>query len=321
MNEVARAMDRKRSFWTTFVCLIGVFIIFAATASADEVEERLSQLPAPVQDRTREMIRAGVRTEDAVQLVQGMKANRFKADEMLKAQAIVLEAHSEGLPPRPVINKALEGMAKQVAPERTLQAMETVRSRYAFAYGQARSLARENDQAERLGNLLAESLAAGFSEPDASQTVRQIQEQSRKLSPEQLSQLAGACLAMTRDMSRLGVASNLSAQVISEALSKGLSASDVASMHQSLLAQSQAHSAQSLAQGFAQGMQHGQTSHGMSSPGHSGASGSGGAAGLGGSGGSGGAGGGGGSGGSGGGGPGGGGGGGGSGGGGGGGSR
>lgn len=281
-------MDRKRSFWTILVFLTGVFIILAATASADEMEQTLSQLPAPVQDRAREMIRVGVRTEDVLQLIQGMLANRFKAEEMLKAQAIVLEAHVEGLPPRPVINKALEGMAKQVLPERTLQAMETVKYRYAFAFGQARSLTRENDQAERLGNLLAESLAAGFSEPDASQTVRQIQEHSRKLSPEQLNQLATEALAMTRDMSRLGVSSHLSAQVISEALSKGLSANDIASMHQSLLAQSQTHSAQSLAQGFAQGMPHGQTSHGMSSPGQSGASGSGSAGGMGGPGGGGG---------------------------------
>jgi hypothetical protein len=283
-------MDRKRSFRTTLIFISSLFIILAATASADGVDQSLSQLPVPVQDRTRALIRAGVHAEDAVQLVQSMKASRFTTEEMLAAQAVVLQAHAEGLPPRPVIHKALEGMAKQVPAENTLQAMETVRARYAFAYGQARSLIREKDQAERLGNLLAEGLAAGFSESDAAQTLRQIREHSPKLSPEQLNQLASAALAMTRDMSRLGVSSNLSAQVISEALSKGLSANDIASMHQSLLAQSQSHSAQSLARGFAQGMQHGQPSHGMSSPGHGGGSagGMGGAGGGGGAGGSGG---------------------------------
>jgi len=285
MNEVASAMSRKKLLWTTFVFLTGVFFIFAATASADEVEHSLSQLPAQVQERTREMIRAGVRTEDAVQLARSMLSNRFQVEQMLKAQAIVLEVQDKGLPPMPVINKAHEGMAKQVPPEKTLQAMETVRSRYAFAYSQARSLTREKDHAERLGNMLAESLAAGFSEQDASQTVRQLQEHSFKWNPEHLNQMATACLAMVRDMSRLGVPSNLSAQVISGAISKGLSTNDIASMHQSLLAQSQTQPAQSLAQGFAQGMQQGQTPHGVGISGQSGAASSGGVGGMGGAGG------------------------------------
>ena len=268
-------MSRKRSFWTTLVLLIGVFFIQAATAVADAVEQRLAELPAHVKERTREMIRAGIDTEDAFQLIQSMHANRFEAEQMLKAQSIVLEAQVTGLPSRPVINRALEGVAKQVPPERTLQAMETVRSRYAFAYGQARLLVDQKDDGARLGNMLAESLAAGFHEEDASHMVSRLQEHSPQLSKDQLNQLAAACLAMLRDMSRLGVSSNLSAQVISEAISMGFSTNDIASMHQSMLAQAQTHSAQSVAQGFAQAMQQGQASHGMSSPGQSGASGSG----------------------------------------------
>ncbi len=280
-------MTRRKSFWIAFVFLTGVFLTLSAAAIADEVGQSLSRLPPPVQERAREMIRAGVPTEDAVHLVAGMHASHFQAEQILKAQAIVLEAQEKGLPLTPVINKALEGMAKQVPPERTLQAMETVKSRYAFAYIQARSLAREKDPAERLGNMLAESLAAGFSEQDASRAVKQLKEHSLKGGPEHFNQIAAACLAMVRDMSRLGVSSNLSAEIVSGAIAKGLSTSDIASMHQSLLAQSQSHSAQSLAQGFAQGMQQGQASHGMGSPGQSGASGSGGAGGVGGPGGAG----------------------------------
>lgn len=280
MNEVAGFMNRKKLFWTTIVYLTGVFFILSAAASADEMEQGLSQLHPQVQERTREMIRAGVRTEDAVRLVRSMHANHFQVEQMLKVQTVVLEAQGKGLPPMPVINKAFEGMAKQVPPEKTLQAMEAVRSRYAFAYSQSWSLTSEKNHAERFGNMLAESLAAGFSEQDASQTVSRLQEHTPKLSPEHLNQLADACLAMARDMSRLGVSSNLTGQIISGAISNGLSANDITSMHQSLLAQSQTHSAQSLAQGLVQGLQQGQTSHGMSSPGQSGGSGSGSAGGA-----------------------------------------
>lgn len=288
MNEVARDMSRKNCFWPTFVFLTGVFLLLAASAAADEMEQSLSRLPAPVRERTREMVRAGVRTEEAVQLAQSMQANGYQEEQMVRAQAIVLEAQLNGLPPRPIINKALEGMAKQVPPERTLQAMETVRSRYAFAYGQAKALILEKDHAEALGNMLAESLAAGFSEQDASQVIGRIQEHAAKLSPERLRQLAAACLAMLRDMSRFGVSSDVSAQVISEALSKGYTANDISGMHQSVLSQSQAHSAQSLAQGMVQAMQQGQTPPGVGIAGHGGAAGSGGTGGMGGTGGAGG---------------------------------
>jgi len=70
-----------------------------------------------------------------------------------------------------------------------------------------------------------------------------------------MDELAAACLAMVRDMSRLGVASTLSSQVISSALSHGLNAASIAGMHQSMLTQSQTHSAQTVAQGLAHGMQ------------------------------------------------------------------
>jgi hypothetical protein len=266
MSEVTSAMNRVQSFWVAAFFLAAVPLMLASAACADELQQSLSQPPEAVQERAREMIRAGVRSEDAVHLVQGMQANRFQAEQMLRAQAIVSQAQAGGLPTRPVINKALEGMAKQVPPEMTLQAMEAVRSRYAFAYGQARSLSRERSSVESLGNVLAESLAAGFSEEDARQTMTQLQAQSLKSSPEQFHQLAAACLALVRDMSRLGVSSNLSAHVISVAVSKGVSPSEIEMMHQSLLARSRTHSAQSLAQGFAQNMQQGRTSRGTESP-------------------------------------------------------
>jgi len=58
--------------------------------------------------------------------------------------------------------------------------MGSVSSRYAFAFEQARSITQNTDQIGRLGNMLAESLAAGFKEQDASQIMGQLQEQSPK---------------------------------------------------------------------------------------------------------------------------------------------
>ena len=232
-------MSYKKSFWTTFAFLSGVVFLLASTVFADTVEQSLVQVPAPIKDRTRAMIQKGVPSEDAIQLIQAMIANRFQEEQILEAQAIVLEAQGRGLPTKPVINKAFEGMAKQVAPERTLQAMEAVSARYAFAFDQARSITKNAKQLDGLGTCSPRALPAGLKEQDASQVMSQLQEKSLKMNQDQMDELAAACLAMARDMSRLGVSSTLSSQVIASALSNGLSAASIASMHQSVVAQSQ----------------------------------------------------------------------------------
>jgi len=256
-------MSNKNFLWKTFVFLLGGVFLLASPVMADTVDQGLAHLSATVKDRTREMIQKGMAGEDAAQFIQAMDANRFQEDQILKAQDIVLESQSRGLPTKPIINKAFEGMAKQVPPERTLQAMEAVSSRYAFAFEQARSITQNAEQIGRLGNMLAESLAAGLKEPDASRIISQLQEQSLKMSSNQMEELAAACLAMARDMSRLGVASALSSQVVSSALSNGLNTAAIAGMHQSMLAESQTHSAQSVVQGLAHGMQQGQSPPGL----------------------------------------------------------
>jgi hypothetical protein len=292
-NEVTGTMGYQTSLWKCGVLIAGAVFLIVSTAFADTVEQGLTQMPAAVKERTRAVIQKGVPGEDAVQLVQAMVASRFQEEQILKAESILLDAQGRGLPTKPVINKAFEGMAKQVAPDRILQAMEAVKLRYGFSFERARAIAKNPEQVERLGSMLAESLAAGFKEQDASQVMGQIQERSQKMNQNQMDELAAACLAMARDMSRLGVSSDVSSQVISNALSNGLSAASIASMNQTLAAQAQSHSAQALAQGLAHGMQ-GHSAQGVSGTaggqsGHGGQGGSGGSgAGAGGGGGSGG---------------------------------
>ncbi|MRR36951.1 hypothetical protein EG829_20270, partial [bacterium] len=248
-------MGYHRSLWKSGVLIAGGVLFLSSVVFADAVEQGLTRMPIAIRDRTRAMIQKGVPGEDAIRLVQAMNAGRFREEQILKAQAILLEALGSGLPAKPIINKALEGMAKQVPPDRTVQAMEAVRARYGFAFDRARAVARTPEQIERLGTLLAESLAAGLKEQDASRIMRQIQELSPKMDQSRMDELAAACMAMARDMSRLGVSSDMSSQVIVSALSNGLSAASIAGMSQSLADQSQTHSAQALAEGLAHGMQ------------------------------------------------------------------
>lgn len=264
--------------WLSFVACLAM----AAPVLAQAPGQGVGELPAEAAARAREMTAAGVPVEEARQLAGAMIANRFEPDGMLRAQAIVVEAHRQGLPVRPVIHKALEGMAKQVPPERILLAMQAVTARYAFAYDRARSLSLPKDQVETMGNLLAESLAAGLEEPDADRLIQRLRESSGKTGAGGKERLAAACLAMLRDMTRLGAGSELSTAVVSEALARGFDVNDIAGMHQSMLAQAQSRPAQEIAQQFAQGLQQGQAPHGAGGAGQSGAGGVGGSGGSGG---------------------------------------
>jgi hypothetical protein len=262
INEAEGAMGCQTSLWKSCVLIAGVVFLLVSTAFADAVEQGLTQMPASIKERTRAVIQKGVPGENAIQLVQAMATNRFEEEQILKAQAILIDAQGRGLPTKPVINKLLEGMAKQVAPDRILQAMEAVTSRYGFAFERAKAVTQNPAQVERLGSMLAESLGAGFKERDASRMMSHLKDQSPKMNQNQLDELAAACLAMARDMSRLGVSSEVSSQVISNALSNGLSPASIAGMNQSLAAQAQSHSAQALAEGVAHGMQ-GQSAQGV----------------------------------------------------------
>jgi hypothetical protein len=281
-------MDIKRSLWTTCLFLLGINFL-PTTGYADATAEKLAQtLPGQVEPAVRELVRAGIRYEDARQLANAMHTHQFEAEQMRAALSIVLSTHQKGLPAKPVINKALEGMAKHVSPDRTLQAMEAVSARYEVAFQEATTLADRTDQVQRLGNLLAEGLAANLTQGDARQIVIRLQEKSRQMNSEQFTELAMIALTMARDMSRLGISSETASEVVAGALSKGFSTGQITGMHHALMAHAQTHSPQSLAHNYAasvqqgvvpQGAGHGAAAHGsgQGAPSGAGAPGGGGA--------------------------------------------
>jgi hypothetical protein len=222
----------------------------------------------------------------AGRVATAMRNGGWPEDAVTRAQDIVREAHQQGLPTEPIVNKALEAIAKRVPPARALQAMEAVRARYSIAYAHARGLARRPEQVSSLAHVMAEALTAGLREPQLEDIVQALQAQSQRLDEDGMRELGAACLAMARDMSRLGISSALTGEVVAGAVSAGLNAAAVASMNQGLIAQSQSQSAQSVAEGLAHGVSqgHGAAAHG----GQGGAGGSSGGAGGGGSGGGGG---------------------------------
>ncbi len=285
----------KKIFITVFSLLF-----YASIALADAVDDRLPpETPDKLKASTRQMIQAGLKSDDAIKMTRSMLENDFTIDNTLRAQQIIMNAHNKGLPIEPLGNKAFEGMAKNVKADRIIRAMEKVLARYTFAYERAAVLSKEKEQISRLGNTLAAGLAAGLNNQDAAQICSDVQNRAQNMNSIEHDSLAFETLKTARDMARLSVASKAVAEVLSQALQKGYSAKEMKSMRAAFMSHSQTTSPQKLAKSYSKAIQQGKSIQGIEgSGGKGGSAGPGGSGGAGGSGGPGGPGGGGGSGGS-----------------------
>ncbi len=205
-------------------------------------------------EQARRISRPGIPGEEARRLAEEMGRAGFSRGQIEAVAALFERAQSEGLPPRPILLKAFEGLSKRIPPERVIGALEAVRTRYALAYRLAQTIAGAEADISAFGQLLAESLAAGLNENDAQRTVQTLKETSSGQRRDSAAELAAASLRMLRDLSRFGVSSDLAAEVVTQALASGRDAVAIAGIHQSFLDQARSQSPQSAAQALAQGM-------------------------------------------------------------------
>ena len=166
---------------TIFLLAIMMVFILGSPLCADEIDNSLQvQVSERLKASTREMIQAGVDTEETFGMTRAMIQHRFKEKNIIQAQKIVMKAHQTDTPTAPVISKAYEGLSKKIDEEKVLKAMEKTRSRYAYAYEHARKLSDSEAQIETTGNLLAQSMSAGLTEEDAEVVMSQLKTQKQK---------------------------------------------------------------------------------------------------------------------------------------------
>ncbi len=243
----------KTAFITVYFILLSVAIAFG-----DEVDDRLpNTLPPELKASTRQMIHSGLGGDDAIEITRAMLQHQFEARHILKAQKIIMDTHKKGLPTAPVINKAYEGMSKQVRAGNIVQAMEKVQSRYAFAYEKAGVVTNQPQQKSQLGNILAAGLAAGLDQADAAKIMNTLHSKAQNMKPAQLNNLTIESLKTLKDMTRLGVSSQTAADIVSQALQKGYSAETMKSMRSAFLSQSQHTPPHNLAKSYVKAIQNG----------------------------------------------------------------
>ncbi len=274
----------------------GILLLAAAVAGADEVDEALSGIASPaVVQSTRGLIESGLASERAIAVTRAMVQNRFEAQQITAAHQVLVNARAKGLPPEPIINKAFEGMAKQVQPGRIVNAMEAVRARYDFALQQSTKLSGQKSRMDQTGHVIAACLTAGMDPKGIESITDQLQQRSRTMKTDQRNALALETYKTARDMARLGVSNSQVAALIGQALQHQFSAAQMQNMRAAFRNDSRTTAPQSLAISYGRSIEQGNSfegsdggqtggSHGSGSSGDTG-SGSGGPGGGGGSGG------------------------------------
>lgn len=238
--------------------IILCIFLYTPLAPGDDIDRELSEIAGEqIRSRTRAMIHAGIPREQALRMTRMMIRNRYQQHNILAAQQIVMDAARRGLATGPIINKAYEGIAKNVPEGRVIQAMKNIRERYSYAYRTAGELSPGSGRIGEIGNILAEGLAAGVTEGDVERTMAQLKERAQRMSPSATEALAKESLLSLRTMARRGVSSAQAADVVCHALKQQYAAQDMKQMRQAFRTQSMNTDPNGLARQYAQRVKQG----------------------------------------------------------------
>ena len=240
----------------------------AAVALAGPVERELPETtPAQIKDSVRQMVDQGFNPQEVIDMTQQMLANNFREQQVLQAQTILMNARRQGLPTEPMMNKAYEGLAKQVQAEAVVRAMEQVLSRCEFATKQARVITSDKARISQMAAVLAESMAAGMNQEDAERIMQALRARTRNMAQAHSEELAMQTVMTTRTMLRLRMQSKSVGDSVCQALQQGYSAQEMLKLRNTVMENSRHSYSESFSKGhsFDAGQQGGQ--QGMGGPG------------------------------------------------------
>jgi len=253
--------DRMRprlTFCFIIICSTLFVLMFASGAIGDIVDDSLpADAPLAVKAGTRQAIQNGMAPQPLITLTSAMLHHHFDKKQIQLVHTLLVDAKTSGIPEGPLMNKAHEGIAKNVPPVLIINAMQVVQARNLFAYQHAAKFAEQSDQTKVLGQLMVASLAAGLSKKDANRIIGELQKYNDSQKSENSYELALESLQTARDVSRLGVSSQAVAGLVAQALSKGYSHTDMQSLRNAFMTQAQNSEPQELAHAFATAMQAG----------------------------------------------------------------
>ena len=197
---------------------------------------------------------------------QAMDKAGFTEKQVLEVENTLNFARQKGLPEDVIADKLQEGIAKQIAPDRIIQAIERITSRYHHAHVLAGNLVKGQQNVTQLGNIVAAGMTAGLTIQDAEKITADFKEKQPRGTDNY--PLAKETMLMARDLCRRGITSATTVEVVEKALQNGLNANEMRTMRGTLNKQGTQSGMESLAKGNPS------TTHHSSASGSTGAAGS-----------------------------------------------
>lgn len=211
-----------------------LLVILVLNVSAWAGDQEKEQIQIQLNEQAKEMVSMGVPPVAAAKM-----QNRFQKQQMVRARNIIQNAVQQGVPIGPVVDKAMEGLAKKVSEQKIVRAMEQVCNRYALSKIEAQKITQNKSRQQTMTRTLAHTMAAGMPPEDVSAIAAQIRSRQRTMAREDYEALAQETCLTARDMARMGVASQTAKDTVSMALQNQFSATQMKQMRNRFMLQSQ----------------------------------------------------------------------------------
>ena len=233
--------------------IISILLCFSPLGFAEEARTLSQQAIESIQQQTHEMRALGVPESQARKMLTQMIQSKFQEQTRIRAQQVIMTAAREGLSTEPIMNKAMEGMAKQVKEQNIITAMEAVYGRNAYAHQLAKALSDNKKSIENMTLTIADGLAAGMKakdmEPVAAQLKVQTLQQTRNKA--ETDNLAIQTMQTARTMARLGVESSVVSDTLFKALKDQYTPLEMKQLRQQIIQQANRISPQKVANQYA----------------------------------------------------------------------
>jgi uncharacterized membrane protein YgcG len=213
---------------------IAQLIVFLITVCAWTNDTFASQLSTQQKAQVEQMTLLGVPTEAAVKI-----QNHFQEQNMVRAHNIIRATKEQNIPLNPVIDKALEGIAKNVPDENIVRAMEQVRNRYATAMHEAQQMTQSKSRQQTMTRSMFHAMSAGIPPEDVSDIAKQVRSRQRTMSRTEYEDMAEETCLTLRDMARMGTSPKEVKETLSAALQRQYSANQMNQMRNRFMHQAQ----------------------------------------------------------------------------------
>ncbi len=225
-----------------FICLILIF------CKNNGFAQPLESIPENLRPEANKLVENRISSGDVTMLTGQLMNAGSDQGTILKIYALMQSAIDQELPVEPILNKAFEGLAKQIPPPQIAAALEKVLARYGHAYRETeRAIPVPKADRVKLGNLAAESMAAGLLSESLQEILNTLKSESSGRKGSGMNELAHTTLMSARDMARLGTPSQSINSVLTRALQCGATADDMRQLREHFMLKSRTNRPDKLA--------------------------------------------------------------------------